>query len=129
MKRERADTSLEFSLIFCCSSNILVCWFCLHSCESGIRPLFGADSKMGATTLSHFQLTVFISPANQFSNLKSSPYFHQVSEGGTHLFPVVSHLCRGFETTCFFLLVIFNYHSHSSDSLLFLLLSLPFSRN
>ena len=51
MWREREQTqSLNFFfLVFCCSSNVLVRWFRLHWCASGVRPLFGAHLTMGAT--------------------------------------------------------------------------------
>ena len=35
-------------LVFCCSSNVLVRWFRLHNCESGVRPFSRALPKMGA---------------------------------------------------------------------------------
>ena len=66
MRRQRAETWLEFFLIFCC--NVTVRWFRLHSCASGVRLLFGPHPKMGAVTfgclhiaVSSLQLTVFTS--------------------------------------------------------------------
>ena len=44
-----------FFLVFCYSSDVLVRWFRLHSCASGVRPLFGAQSKMGATTFDYLR--------------------------------------------------------------------------
>ena len=38
-----------FFLVFCCSSSMLVRWFCLHRFSSGVTLLFGAYSKMGAS--------------------------------------------------------------------------------
>ena len=38
-------------LVFCCSSNRLVHWDCLHSCTSGLRPLFGAHLSLSLTSV------------------------------------------------------------------------------
>ena len=50
MRREREGKyrSWIFFLIFCCSSNLLVRWFRLHSCAFGVGPLFGAHPKTEA---------------------------------------------------------------------------------
>ena len=40
-----------FFLTFCCSYNILVSWFLLHSCASGVGPLFGAHPKTGGVII------------------------------------------------------------------------------
>ena len=58
-------------LVFCCSSNVLVHWFRLHSCMSGVRSISGVHRKIGVATsavfgclhilISGLQLTVFIS--------------------------------------------------------------------
>ena len=59
--REREDKHRPwiFFLIFSCSFNMLVWWFCLHRSRSNVKPLFRAHPKMGAATLSslltHFQ--------------------------------------------------------------------------
>ena len=48
MKSER-EGRLRTWTIFpgsCCSSNALFHWFHHHSCTSGVRPLFGAPTKM-----------------------------------------------------------------------------------
>ena len=121
-ERKRRNRHWIFFLVFCCSSNILVCWFHLHSCASGVRPLFRAYSKIGAAISVIFTsswlvfnccLYLIMSPSQPTLKPEWSPYFCLVLEGGTYLFPVVPLLRRRSGTPCVFFLVIFNYHSHT----------------
>ena len=43
---ERSHRPWIFFLVFCCSSNVLVCWFRLYSCTS-VGRFFGAHPKIG----------------------------------------------------------------------------------
>ena len=49
-EKEIRDKSWIFFLVFCCSSNVFFRWLRLHSYISGIRSLFGAHPKIGAST-------------------------------------------------------------------------------
>ena len=64
-----------FFLVFCCSCNMVVHWFHLHSCTSSRGPLFGAHPKMRAATFGFLHivlasvhcclyLVTFLSPIN-----------------------------------------------------------------
>ena len=53
MRRKGADHTWIFFLGFCSFPIVVIRWFCLHSCSSGVRQLFGAQPKIG--------LTIFVS--------------------------------------------------------------------
>ena len=84
MRRERADTDLEFSS-FCCSSSMLVHWLSLHRFVSGARPSFGAHPKMEAPIfVAGVQTHVFTSShsaANFLSKQLSHPLLLTSGEG------------------------------------------------
>ena len=45
-ERESRYRPWIFFLVFCCSSNVLIRWFRVHGCTSGMRILFGVNPKM-----------------------------------------------------------------------------------
>ena len=114
-----AETDLEFSSWFFVV--VLLLWFCFHWFTSVVRPLFGPHPKMGAATFDYLRIVL----ANVYSRLflvtspcqltfkhKLSLYFRLVSDRG--------HICfRWFHTSAEdlkplgFILLIFNYRSHS----------------
>ena len=123
MRREREGRHrlwISF-LVFCCSSNMLVCWFCLHSCTSGVRPLFRGYTKMGAILLSlhlwGWCSSVRLYLINSLSQLtfkpKWSSYFHLVSGREEHNCFHWFHTCTEDLRPPGIFLVIFNYRSHS----------------
>ena len=66
-------------LVFCCSSNILVHWFHLHSCALGIKLLFGAHPVIFISTFLWLVFNCFLyiitSPSHLTFKPESSPYF------------------------------------------------------
>ena len=52
-EKESRDRFWIFCLVVCCSSNVFVRWFRLHSGASSVRPLFRAHSKMGDCNFLH----------------------------------------------------------------------------
>ena len=94
-----------FILVLCCSSNMLVHWFCFYRFASSVRPLFRVDPKMG---LGNFRLILRLrgwrywlcSPLHfrfltNFQN-ESSPLLTSdvVSDRGLYHFLVVQNLRR-----------------------------------
>ena len=57
-ERESRYRPWIFFLVFSCCSRILVRWFRLHSCAFGVRLIFGAHPKTGASTLGHHHISV-----------------------------------------------------------------------
>ena len=89
-EKESRERPWIFLLVFCCSFIVLVRWFRLYSCASGVRSLFRAHSKMAADTFdylhivltsAHSRLYLVTSPNQLILKLDSS-YFRMLSEGG-----------------------------------------------
>ena len=110
-----------FLLVFCGSPNVVVHWFCLHSCMSGVKPLFKVHPKMKAIIF--VCLYIFMAGVQ----LLSLPC--HVSESTNFQTQVVPLLLPGIGKTfvssgsiplqkiwdlCFvlFFLVVLKYHSH-----------------
>ena len=122
MKREREGRHRPWTIfpVFCCSSNVLVCWFYLHSCVPGVRSIFGAHSKIGAATFHYFHIVLVSAYSHLYHVMSPSlltwvvPLFPPFIGGRTYLFLVVPHLHRRFWTSwVFFLSILITIVIHS----------------
>ena len=108
MKRERKQTQTSNFLAFPYFSNILVLWIHLYCCMSGVRPLFGTHSKMGAAIficiyifMAGVQLLSLPRYISQSTNSLTVvvPLLTPGVGGRTYLFLVAPHQCWRFGTS------------------------------
>ena len=122
-ERESRHRPWILFLVFCCSSDVFVRWFCLYSCASGLRPLFELHHKIGLVTFVRLHIFVgwvqlsslprHVSQLTDFQN-RVAPVLPSVVSEWRNIPFIRFHICAEYLWLLGFFVVIFNYRSHSS---------------
>ena len=80
-KKSEKTQTLNFLSVISCSSNVFGCCFRIHRIGSGLIPLFGAHTKIGAVIFVIFAAGVQLRSLLSFK-LESYPFFCLLSQGG-----------------------------------------------